>query len=401
MVGLPARGKTFTARKLAGYLGWLGYRTRSFNVGEKRRHELGPGQTHEFFDPGNVDAAAQRQALGRDVLDQALRWLAGGGRIAIFDATNGTRERRDEVRARCAAEDRELLWVEIVNDDPAVVEENVRETKLSSPDYAGVDAEAALRDFRARIEHYESEYRSLAADEGAWVRIEDRGRRVVIHRLMGWIPSRVVSLLSNLQVSRRPVWLTRHGQSLYNLEHRIGGDSELSPAGEAYARSLAEHVREKLTIADLDVWTSTLNRSIQTAAPLGLDGGDWRALDEIDSGICDGMAYTEIERHFPEEFEARRRDKFGYRYPRGESYRDVVQRLDRLIVELERYRTPVLVVTHRAVMRMLSAYFLQLPVEETVNLRVPLHTLVKLTPTAYGCMEDRVALPPAVEERRS
>jgi len=401
MVGLPARGKTFTARKLAGYLGWLGYRTRSFNVGESRRHQLGPGQTHEFFDPGNVDAAAQRHALGRDVLEQALRWLAGEGRIAIFDATNGTRLRRDEVRARCAAEDRELLWVEIVNDDPAVVEENVRETKLSSPDYAGVDAEAALRDFRTRIEHYESEYQSLAADEGAWVRIEDRGRRVVIHQLMGWIPSRVVSLLSNLQVSRRPVWLTRHGQSLYNLEHRIGGDSELSPAGEAYARSLAEHVREKLAIADLDVWTSTLNRAIQTAAPLGLDGGDWRALDEIDSGICDGLTTAEIERHFPEEFEARRRDKFGYRYPRGESYHDVVQRLDRLIVELERYRTPVLVVTHRAVMRMLCAYFLQLPVEETVNLHVPLHTLVKLTPTAYGCMEDRVALPPAVKDRGS
>src|SRR5690349_15568842 len=37
MVGLPARGKTFVARKLLGYLSWLGYRTLSVNIGDYRR----------------------------------------------------------------------------------------------------------------------------------------------------------------------------------------------------------------------------------------------------------------------------------------------------------------------------------------------------------------------------
>lgn len=32
------------------------------------------------------------------------------------------------------------------------------------------------------------------------------------------------------------------------------------------------------------------------------------------------MTYEEIKENFPEEFEARDVDKFGYRYPRGESY---------------------------------------------------------------------------------
>jgi len=399
LVGLPARGKTFTARKLAGYLGWLGYPTRVFNVGERRRAVLGPGQHHEFFDPANRDASEQRRRLAEDALDDAMAFLRGEGRVALYDATNSTRERRDAVRARCAAEDRDLLFVEIVNHDPAVIEANLRETKLSSPDYAGVDTEEALRDFRARIAHYESVYETLSEDEGSWLRIVDRGRRVEIHEVYGWIPGRIVSFLTNLQVTRRPVWLTRHGQSAWNVLGRIGGDSELSPHGREYAQSLAAYVRGQFGPAsDLDVWTSTLRRTRETAAPLGIEPGEWKALDEIHAGVCDGMTYAEIERSLPAEFEARRRDKFHYRYPRGESYQDVVQRVDRVLIELERYRTPVLVIAHRAVLRALAGYFLQRPPAETPHLPMPLHTLIQLTPTAYGCEEERVALEPRVAE---
>ncbi len=80
MVGLPARGKSFTARKLAGYLSWLGYATEVFNVGQRRRTQLGPGQTHEFFDPRNEAAVAQRRALAESVLEDALAYLRGAGR---------------------------------------------------------------------------------------------------------------------------------------------------------------------------------------------------------------------------------------------------------------------------------------------------------------------------------
>jgi broad specificity phosphatase PhoE/predicted kinase len=398
-VGLPARGKTFTARKLAGYLGWLGYPTQVFNVGERRRTQLGAGQQHEFFDPANRDAAEQRRRLAEATLDDAMAFLRGEGRVAIFDATNTTRERRDAIRARCTAEDRDLLFVEIVNQDPAVVEANLRETKLSSPDYAGVDEAAALADFQARIAHYAGVYESLGEDEGAWLRIVDRGRRVDIHAVYGWIPGRIVGFLTNLQVTRRPIWLTRHGQSTWNALGRIGGDPELSPAGRAYAESLAGYVRKSFGPAsDLDVWTSTLRRTRETAAPLGIEAGPWKALDEIHAGVCDGMTYAEIAAAMPAEFEARKRDKFHYRYPRGESYQDVVQRVDRVIIELERYRTPVLVICHRAVARALYGYFLQLPPARTPHLPIPLHTVIQLTPTAYGCEEERVVLPPRVTE---
>ncbi len=395
MVGLPARGKTFTARKLRGYLSWLGYPTRTFNVGERRRDRLGPGQSAAFFDPDDREATAQREALTDDTLDQAFAWLRGEGRIAIFDATNGTRARRRRIQERCSRADVDLLFVELLENDSDVIDENVRDAKLSSPDYRGVPEAEAWSDFRARIAHYERVYAPLSEEDGSFIRLASRGRTITSHEVRGWISARIASFLTNLQVTKRPVWITRHGESLYNCQGRIGGDAPLSDRGRVFARSLADHVNAHAhELVDLDVWTSTLRRTIDTAIPMGLVPGQWRALDEIDSGVCDGMTYAEIARRMPEEFEARQNDKLRYRYPKGESYEDVIQRLDRVIVELERYRTPVLVVGHRAVLRALYAYFLQLPTAEIPHLEMPLHTVIQLAPTAYGCLEERVALPP-------
>lgn len=43
------------------------------------------------------------------------------------------------------------------------------------------------------------------------------------------------------------------------------------------------------------VWTSTLQRTIQTAAELPYNKLTWKSLDELDAGVCDGMTYEEIE----------------------------------------------------------------------------------------------------------
>ena len=50
----------------------------------------------------------------------------------------------------------------------------------------------------------------------------------------------------------------------------------------------------------------------------------WKLLNEIDSGVCDDMTYEDIIKQMPEEYKRRDADKFRYRYPRGESYEDLV-----------------------------------------------------------------------------
>src|SRR5882672_7351990 len=125
MVGLPARGKTFIARKIARYLSWLGYKTQVYNVGSYRRARLGSHQRHSFFDPRNELGHAARLDVALAALDDMLAFLAGGGDVAIYDATNNTRERRALVGARCAAQGLEVVFVESICTDPAIVEANV------------------------------------------------------------------------------------------------------------------------------------------------------------------------------------------------------------------------------------------------------------------------------------
>lgn len=44
----------------------------------------------------------------------------------------------------------------------------------------------------------------------------------------------------------RKIWLTRHGESVYNQQALIGGDSPLSPNGQAYSELLPEVILSRL-----------------------------------------------------------------------------------------------------------------------------------------------------------
>jgi broad specificity phosphatase PhoE/predicted kinase len=397
MVGLPARGKTFISRKIARYLCWLGYRARVFNVGDYRRALAGTKQPAQFFDPRNPVGYETRVGIAMGALGDMIAWFKSGGEVGIYDATNTERHRRQTVYDALSEAGVQVVFIESICEDESVVEGNVRDTKLRSPDYMDVDSEEAVRDFRARIAHYESTYEPLDDPDKSYVKIIDVGRQFVVNRLEGYLSARLIFFLMNIHPARRTIWLTRHGECEYNVLGRIGGDTELSPRGIEYARSLAAFMGEQGSSSNgTVVWTSTLRRTVQTAQALPTESVAWRALDEIDAGVCDAMTYAEIKEQLADEYTARASDKFRYRYPRGESYADVIQRLEPVIVELERQRVPVLVVAHQAVIRALYGYLMGRPQEECPYLPVPLHSVIALTPTAYGYEERRYALDPQV-----
>lgn len=175
---------------------------------------------------------------------------------------------------------------------------------------------------------------------------------------------------------------------MFNLGGQIGGDADISARGDAYSRVLPDLVRKSAGDLPLTVWTSTLKRTAQTARHLPYEKLSWKALDELDSGVCDGLTYAEIEKRFPQDFKARDEDKYNYRYLGGESYRDVVIRLEPIIMELERSEN-ILIVTHQAVLRCIYAYFMGVDQEQSPWMEVPLHCLIKLTPRAYKTEEER------------
>ncbi|KIN02657.1 hypothetical protein OIDMADRAFT_120329 [Oidiodendron maius Zn] len=392
MVGLPARGKSLIAQKAQRYLKWLSIDAMVFNVGNYRRQDS-PQPGADFFDNSNEKGERMRRAAAEAAVTDMLKWFKAGGVVGILDATNSTKERRRWVKERCDAQGVETLFVESKCDDEALVMSNILEVKTTSPDYKGLDPETAAQDFRERIHNYEKVYQTIDEDEShlTYLKIMDVGKQVIINRIQDYLQSRVVYYLMNLHIKPRSIWLSRHGESEFNLEGKIGGDAPLSARGEMYAKKLPDLVRE--SVGDdrpLTVWTSTLRRTIATARflPESYNQLQWKALDELDSGVCDCLTYQEISELYPEDFAARDNDKYNYRYRGGESYRDVVIRLEPIIMELERSEN-ILIVTHQAVLRCIYAYFMKKSQADSPWMAVPLHTLIKLTPRAYGTQEER------------
>ncbi|XP_071227973.1 6-phosphofructo-2-kinase/fructose-2,6-bisphosphatase 4a isoform X3 [Salvelinus alpinus] len=374
-VGLPARGKTYISKKLTRYLNWIGVPTREFNVGQYRRECVKIYKSFEFFRPDNEEGLKIRQQCASAALNDVRQYLADkGGQVAVFDATNTTRERRGTITA--------------------FAERNgFKQVKLGSPDYTNCNTEEAMEDFKKRIKCYENSYETLdeVLDRDlSYIKIMDVGRRYLVNQVQDHIQSRIVYYLMNIHITPRSIYLCRHGESDLNVKGCIGGDSGLSPRGKEFANYLGQFIQSQ-EISDLKVWTSQMKRTIQTAEAVSVPYEQWKALNEIDAGVCEEMMYEEIQQHYPLEFAMRDQDKYRYRYPKGESYEDLVQRLEPVIMELERQEN-ILVVCHQAIMRCLLAYFLDKTAEELPYLKCPLHTVLKLTPVAYGCKVESIYL---------
>lgn len=195
-------------------------------------------------------------------------------------------------------------------------------------------------------------------------------------------------LLLNLHLTPRPIWMSRHGESEFNMQGRIGGDAPLTAAGQVYANHLRDFMRKQYPPGtDLVVWTSTMLRTGMTVAPMTevWEVVKWRALDEINAGMLDGLTYEYVAENMPAEYEARKADKLKYRYPRGESYVDVFSRLEPVLFEMLRQRSPLLIIGHQAILRVLYGYLTRKAPEECPTLNMPLHTVFRLTPHAYDC----------------
>merc|ERR1712223_250008 len=176
----------------------------------------------------------------------------------------------------------------------------------------------------------------------------------------------------------RTIYLSRHGESEYNLEDRIGGDSNLTPRGQQYAKSLGLFMKNA-DIPNLQVWTSTLVRTKQTAAHINVPQQNFKEIDEINAGKFDGYTYDEVSKQYPEEFEARAKDKLGYRYPEGESYIDCCNRIVHLLERMETSHENLLIVAHQAILRCVVTYFLKGDLRKLPHVKIPQHCLIRVT----------------------
>jgi 6-phosphofructo-2-kinase len=387
-------------------------------------------QSAAFFDPENKKAASLRDQVALETLDELLDYIIdGNGAVCILDATNSTLDRRKTVMSKIrerAGPDLNVLFLESLCIDENLLERNIR-LKLSGPDYKDKDPEASLADFRARIAVYEKAYVPLGEYEErnklSYIQMIDVGRKVISHKIEGFLSAQCVYYLLNFNLAPRQIWITRHGESEDNVSGKLGGDSALTTEGHEYARALTTFCakeRKAWEIRELNrhrqshlpphagditppnphcddeddirnknfcVWTSMLQRSIQTAEyfdETDFDLKQMRMLNEIYAGKYEGYTYEQIKEMDRDTFDERRQDKMHYRYPGpgGEGYLDVINRLRPVIVELERMTDHCLLIGHRSVARILLAYFKGLGRDEVTDLDVPIGMLYCLEPVS-------------------
>lgn len=377
MVGLPARGKSTVASKLREGLESEGLNVEVFNNGALRREMLGQDSSEpSFYDSSNTVGRARRDELARTNITRACAYLQAGGDVAVLDATNASRGRRQMIEEY--ARNYPLMYVECFNDDPDLLEASVqRKTRL--PEFSHLPQDKAAESFNRRIEYYKHIYTPLK-DESCFLRVDTLNNRIVEEKLSYKVPHyiRIRDILVSDWV--RNLYLVRHGETVYNVEGRIGGDASLTDNGIAQANALGRHFSNMVIPY---IFTSTRKRSEETAAPViaGQERQGFKAttmalteFDEINSGICEGMMYDEIRKNMPEVFEARSRDKYNYVYPGGEGYNTLKARVDRGLKKalfLSGNAPAIMIVGHQAINRMILSHFLFRRTEDVPYIYIP------------------------------
>jgi len=500
-IGLPLRGKSHMARRLKRYLEFFhGFEVEIFDVNEYSGKE-GNAQLlealKEFFERDG--GGEQRRS------DKYVR----SGRFAILCASD-TNEARTSKWSGHSKWRRRWMSQQLENELQAqtiFVEIQVTDTSTHRHEY--MDHLERIRGYEpgalaAKIADYEKDYVTIQSDDGTeddlqYMKLVNYNHKVVNNRMMrSFIGSRIAQFLTSVHPYKRTIYLTRHGESVYNVQKKLGGDSGLSPLGREYAPRLAEFseyvigrgskkfacftisskenkadklrnnltriprggqtggifakgdwgagVQEGMQLVRIQrgygspfedapasieevvqmasspgplvlvfvddfgeeqevparLWTSSLRRTKETAAhirhpelkqPSGkvwtqMAHGIYRSLDEVYAGEFEGLTYEEIKTLAPEEAKLRKVDKLGYRYPRGESYYDVIARLDLPLSQLESYREPTMIIGHQAVHRMVYAFLTGVKREHCTEIAIPLHTVIKLEFDGTGAMKE-------------
>ena len=152
LMGLPARGKSTLALRLLEAFRKDHIRTRIFNNGNLRRiyRPLDETSRAEFYSPRNFAAIALRDKFARMNMERARSYLRNSGQVAILDATNASRRRRETIETYL--NDHPLLFIECINDDQEILNLSILE-KTRLPEFSHLEYKKAEAEFLKRIDY--------------------------------------------------------------------------------------------------------------------------------------------------------------------------------------------------------------------------------------------------------
>ena len=331
VIGLPERGKPYIARRLQAYLSFFhGADVHIYNLSDYQKGEPGcdenadalladlrqfmskensvAGNNMSVTKSGSVGGASHPAKSGSvggaslpsisDPEDDSSEVLVvddkdprrknvDSGKVAIIMSTDshasfkekwsGTSKERRQWAATTLAADKKmnakLIYIEVIVNHPTLIEANIRAKRRALGQ--GDTSPMALREHNIKVKQYSRMYVTLqddgSEDDLSYIKLYNYGGKVVTNRMHGYLRMRIAQFLTTVHTTPHVIYLSRHGQSEYNVLGKIGGNPPLSEAGKTYAQRLGEWVPPNVCTSSSGIpiksrlWTSSLQRTILTA----------------------------------------------------------------------------------------------------------------------------------------
>ncbi len=200
--------------------------------------------------------------------------------------------------------------------------------------------------------------------------------------------------------------LVRHGESEWNRAGRIQGqiNSPLTDLGINQAKAIREYLSGILLNQQLEIYTSPLDRALQTAEIIaqGIEYPSRKIiieerLNDFNVGEISGtFGWDKVAEIFPEQAQLRLQDPMRFHPSGGESGAEFEARLRSLLEDLKDDGTLKLMVSHGIVNKFIRGILKNLSGKEMVELGESQNTIYRLEEGE----ETEIKIPPTIREKK-
>lgn len=181
------------------------------------------------------------------------------------------------------------------------------------------------------------------------------------------------------------IYLIRHGQTEYNREGRLQGqsDSALTEVGRGQARHCAALLSARVRAPV--IWSSPLARAAETARLVALElPADAPRLDarlaEASFGLWEGLTRPEIEARWPGIRKRHPPREWKLHAPGGEDIGHLTTRLGAALEDAKAHPGDVILVSHGIAGRLIRGLHANLPLGAAMHLPAPQGVVYRLLP---------------------
>lgn len=192
------------------------------------------------------------------------------------------------------------------------------------------------------------------------------------------------------------IYLMRHAESQANKAGVLAGRDDavsLTSKGFKDSKQAVKYLR-KLEISQ--IYSSPIKRCLQTVSPFAKEVGITPSIDnlliEMDFGTWSGKKLSELSK--TREWRKIQDNPAAFRFPEGESFKEMHLRVEKFLKRVSRGKKPILVVSHGDVIKMIICCCLDLPINQFQRIVITPASLsiIEYTPKSKALLQSNMKL---------